>query len=725
MTKDKKHKKRKEQENKTAFSSLEKFLKHEILAFFKKNKSQTYTAKQVAMGTGLWEQAANTKIRATLDKLVLAGELGSNDKGQYKWADAAKAVTLKGKLQVTRSGVGFVMLEDGEELFIPQGSIGKCFDGDTVLVRLSGGRKSREGKRAGEIVSVVERSQSEIVGVVEILSNTCFLVSDDPRHQTEFYIAEAHRNGARHGDKVVARMLNWERRSPEVEVLRILGAAGENQTEMHAILFQYGFQPDFPPEVEAEARVLGAGLPEEEIARRRDFRGITTLTIDPVDAKDFDDALSFKRLDNGRFEVGIHIADVSWYVQPGSALDREALNRATSVYLVDRTVPMLPEALSNHLCSLRPHEDKFTYSAVFQLDNEGKVHSRWFGRTIIHSDHRFSYEEAEQVLKGEAEGPFREELVILNQLAYKLREQRFATGSIDFDTPEIKFELDGQGRPLRVLKKIRGDSNRLIEDFMLLANREVAAHVARMADHPPLPFVYRVHDRPDVEKLQNLQRFVKGFGYYVEVNDSAQIAPSMNRLMHQVQGKAEQNVIESIAIRAMSKAIYTTQNIGHYGLGFKHYTHFTSPIRRYPDLLVHRLLFKYEHGQLSGNPAALEAQCKLCSAAERKAAEAERASIKYKQVEFMQDKIGQDFDAIVSGVIENGLFAELQDSLAEGFIPVWSLQDDAYSFDAEHYCLRSRRGKVVRLGDPIRVRVTGVNLRKRQIEMEFVSKREV
>ncbi|MEM6261647.1 MAG: ribonuclease R, partial [Bacteroidota bacterium] len=487
----------------------------------------------------------------------------------------------------------------------------------------------------------------------------------------------------------------------------------------------YGFDPIFPPEVEAEAEGIPAEISAAEISKRKDMREVPTFTIDPIDAKDFDDALSIRTLENGRYEVGVHIADVSHYVRPGTDIDREAFQRGTSVYLVDRTVPMLPEKLSNEVCSLRPEEEKLTYSAIFELDEEAKIHKQWFGRTVIYSDYRFHYGEAEEVLKGEKDHQFREQLLTLNRLAYKLREKRFATGSIDFDTDEVKFVLDDQDKPIGVTKKARGDSNRLIEDFMLLANRKVAEFISNKEQGSPLPFVYRVHDRPDPDKLTNLQEFVKAFGYKVDFSDEKHTSHVMKQLLEKVDGRPEENVIENIAIRSMAKAVYTTKNVGHYGLGFAHYTHFTSPIRRYPDLLVHRLMEKYLHGTYDQNPVILEEQLKHSSNRERIAVEAERTSIKYKQVEYLSDKIGEEFEGVISGVIEKGVFVELVETLCEGLVPVFTIEGDYFFYDEDNYCMRGREtGMVLQLGDPVIVKITGTDMGKRTIDMELVKKLE-
>ncbi len=703
-------------------SRTENLLRQNILAFLQEHNDQEYTPKQIAQGTGLWEGLNNTKVRSILDRLADEGAVEYIDKGRYKYL--SQHHYLSGKLDVTKSGVGFLLSEDPAkpDIFVPARSLGKAMHGDTVKVRMTR-RRQGEGRPEGEVVEVLERNKLEFVGIVEeSLPGSFFLLPDDPRINTDFFILPTHRKGAVAGEKVLVKMVNWDRRSPEVEVISVLGKAGDHHTEMHAILLQYGFDPSFPAEVEAQAEAIPVEIPKEEYASRRDFRDTLTFTIDPFDAKDFDDALSLQRLDNGHWEVGIHIADVSYYVQPGTAMDREAFRRATSVYLVDRTVPMLPEKLSNMVCSLRPHEDKLTYSAVFELDEAGKFYHYWIGRTIIHSDHRFTYEEAQEVLEGTSPGPFAEELQVMDRIAKKLRAQRMLTGAIEFHSSEVKFELDENDKPVRVIKKVSKDANKLIEDFMLLANRTVSAHIANLEKNPPLPSVYRIHDRPDPEKLASLQTFVKAFGHQSNL-DAVDVAEALNRLLHAVEGQPEQNVIESLAIRSMAKAVYSTQNLGHFGLGFKFYTHFTSPIRRYPDLMIHRLLTKYHQKQFNENPTTLEEQCKHWSKQERTAAEAERASIKYKQVEFMQDKIGEVFEGLISGVIESGFFVELKDSMVEGMVPVHTMQDDYYVFDQEKYALIGRSNKeILRLGDSILVEIAGTDMARRTIDMKFIEK---
>ena len=719
----KKRKINKSRNGKSRKNNKDRLYKNEILSLMKAHPQKAFSAKQVGAETGLWSELGNNKLRSLMESLAEKGQLEYLDKGKYRYLKVATTAT--GKLEITRNGSGYVLQDDQDDIFVASSNIGKAMNGDIVKVKLLRKRR-RANKPEGEIKEIVQRARAFFVGTVEeSMPGSFFVLPDDPYLRIDFFIPKDKLHGAQDGEKVLIKMTRWERKSPEGEVVEVLGEAGQNNTEMHAILLQYGFNPKFPLEVEQEADKISLNIPQKEINKRRDMRNVPTFTIDPEDAKDFDDALSFQILENGRFEVGIHIADVSHYVKPDTALDREGFRRATSVYLVDRTVPMLPEKLSNGVCSLRPNEDKLTFSTVFEMDEKGKIYSEWIGKTVIHSDRRFTYEEAQDVIVGKSEGPLKEELVTLNNIAKELQKVRFGKGSIEFETDEVKFVLDDDGKPLGVKRKVRFDAHKMIEDYMLLANRRVAAYIHSIFSNPPLPSIYRIHDRPDPEKLGKLQEFVRQFGYQVNFEAVQNPSQNLNQLLTSVSGKPEQHVIRTLAVRSMAKAIYSTKNVGHFGLGFAFYTHFTSPIRRYPDLLIHRILHKYQQKQFNENPVVLEEQSKHCSEKEKTAAEAERASIKYKQVEFLEEQIGKRYTGIISGIKDNGFWVELEENLCEGYVPVHTLEDDYYAYDADNYCFTGKdHGKVLRLGDPVEVEISGTDLKRRTVDMLLVRKRE-
>ena len=580
----------------------------------------------------------------------------------------------------------------------------------------------RRGKTAeGEVLEILERAADSIVGTLEVTRNYAFLLTENRTLANDIFIPKDKLKGGKTGDKAVVKITEWpdKAKNPIGQVVDILGRAGENNTEMHAILAEFGLPYSYPENVEAAADKIPDEIPAEEIARREDFRRITTFTIDPRDAKDFDDALSIRSLGGGLWEVGVHIADVTHYVREGTVIDKEAQRRATSVYLVDRTIPMLPERLCNQLCSLRPDEEKLAYSVIFQMDDKAEVKSSRIVHTVIRSDRRFTYEEAQQVIET-GEGDYKYELLQLDRMAKLLRERRMAGGALEFDRVEVKFEIDEKGKPLRVYFKESKDANKLVEEFMLLANRTVAEAVGRVPKGKKAKvFPYRIHDLPDPAKLDTLAQFIGRFGYKLRTAGSrSDLSKSINRLLTDVKGKKEQNLIETVSIRAMQKACYSTHNIGHYGLGFEYYTHFTSPIRRYPDMMVHRLLTKYldEHGR-TVSEKKYEDLCEHSSAMEQLAAQAERASVKYKQVEFMQEHVGQVYDGVISGVTEWGLYVELNENKCEGMIPIRDLDDDYYEYDEKNYCLRGRRKKqVYSLGDAITVKVARANLEKKQLD---------
>ena len=630
---------------------------------------------------------------------------------------------LIGTVDMVSSRYAYVICENNEEdIWIDFKNLNGALDGDKVRVLVYARVNKKDKRKEGEILEILERKRDHFVGKIELSPRFAFVIPDSKKMFYDIFVPLGKTKNAMNGQKVVVKITKWPEngRNPEGEVVDILGFSGENEVEMHAILLEYGLPHKFPEEVIKVSEKLSCEITEKEIKKRRDFRGIPTFTIDPEDAKDFDDALSIRKLDNGNYEVGIHIADVSHFVQPGSILDKEAFKRATSVYLVDRVVPMLPEKLSNDICSLKPNEDRLTFSAVFELTENAEIVSEWFGKTIIHSIRRFTYEEAQQIIESK-QGDLANELNLLNNLALKLRTERFKKGSIAFETIEVKFKLDSSGRPLSVYQKVRKDAHKLIEDFMLLANKRVAEFVYRLKEQEPLTMVYRVHEKPDPDKIEALGVFARKFGYQFELNDNEKIAYTLNKLAEDTEGKPEQNVIQNLAIRAMAKARYTTQPISHFGLAFSHYTHFTSPIRRYPDLMVHRLLYRYLSNPIPENKGEYEQRCKHASEMEKLAAEAERASIKYKQVEFMQDLHNKVFEGIVSGVTDWGLYVEIIETKCEGLIKVTDLNDDFYDFDKKNLRLVGRRkGKCFTYGDKLCVRVKSTDLEKRTIDLELV-----
>ena len=690
-----------------------------LYPIFQQNPTQSYNYKQLAQQLGIKNMNIKQLITEVLYEMKNEQILSEPSTGKFRF----KAVTVyvTGVIDLTAKGTAYLVSEEvKEDIFIPQVGLKHALNGDRVKVVIYARHKGRRPE--GEVVEILERKKERFVGILQLSTHFAFLIPSGKQLPYDIFIPLHELNGAKNGEKVVVKITEWpeHQKNPTGTVLEVLGAPGDNDTEMNAIMAEFELPVHFPAPVEKAANKIAETIDPEEIRRRRDFRGVTTFTIDPKDAKDFDDALSLRVLKNGHHEVGIHIADVSHYVAPDSVLDKEAYQRATSVYLVDRTIPMLPERLSNGVCSLRPHEEKLCFSAVFELNAEAEVVQEWFGRTVINSDRRFTYEEAQAIIEGE-EGDFKAEILTLNGLAQKLRAARFQDGAIDLDRFEVRFTLDDKGKPLGVYFKYSKEANKLIEEFMLLANKKVAEFAGKAkAGQKPKTFVYRVHDQPNPEKVEEFSRFISRFGYRLRSTTSRQLSTSMNKLMGDLKDRPEQNMIETLAVRTMAKAIYTTENIGHYGLAFDHYAHFTSPIRRYPDVMAHRLLQRYLDGGRSVNAEQYEERCKHCSSMEQVAANAERASIKYKQVEFMADKVGESFLGTISGVTQWGFYVELNDSKSEGLVSISELEGDYYEFDEENYCIVGRHHrKVYQLGDQVLVRVAKANLVARQLDFSL------
>ena len=686
-----------------------------VLQIMNAHPRSSFNYRQLAARLELHSEELKQWLRHELERLADEDKIEETSKGKYRIKPKEIFVAV---MDLTNTGSGFAVTDELEkDIFVPNRYLNKALHGDLVEVRIIRSRPGRNPE--GEVIRIIERAKTRFTGIVRMLQGFAFVDPDDPKMYKSFYVDEEDLNGATDGDKVVVEMTDWPPMagSPFGRVVKVLGRPGDNETEIHAIIDEYNLPYEFDPEVEMAAADLPQEISGEEIARRRDMRDRVTFTIDPTDAKDFDDALSVRKLDNGRWEIGVHIADVSHYIRPGSVLDREAYRRATSVYLVDRVIPMLPEVLSNNLCSLRPNEDKLTFSVVFEMDEKGKVYKRWFGRTVIHSDKRFTYEEAQEILD-KGKGLFHEQLAVLNRMAKNLRKQRFERGAISFERSEVRFRLDKKKNPVEIYVKIPIDTHKLIEEFMLLANRSVAEFVA--LDKKGKVFVYRVHDKPKEDRLEELRRLVLKFGYRLNTQDEKNLAKAINALLEDVKHRKERTLVELMVLRTMSKAVYTTDNRGHYGLAFDYYTHFTSPIRRYPDVMVHRLLQQYLDGKRPRNTKEYEKKCIHATDMEINAQHAEWDSIAYMQAKYIQDYIGEEFDGVISGVTEWGLYVELVDTLIEGMVRRTEMRNDYFIYDPDDQALIGQRTrKRYQLGDDVRVRVIGVNLERKQVSFDL------
>ncbi|MDR0421436.1 MAG: ribonuclease R [Proteiniphilum sp.] len=688
-----------------------------VIAFLTQHGDRQFNHKQIAAALDVRGEEGRRVLIGALDKLRDEDVVLETSRGRYRINN--RGLMLEGRFERRSNGKNFfVPDDDGNIIYIPERNSRHAMNGDRVRVQLLAKRKRAETE--GTVVEILERSRNRFVGILEVQRHFAFLALDSKFLANDIFIPVEDLNGARNGDKVLVEIAEWPEKAgnPVGKVIDILGRPGDNDTEMHAILAQYDLPRTYPAEAEKLAGRIPEKIDAKEIDRREDFRDTFTITIDPKDAKDFDDALSLRRLSPGRWEVGVHIADVTHYVKPGDPVDREAENRATSVYLVDRTIPMLPEHLSNGVCSLRPREEKLCFSVIFTLNDKAEILQSRLARTVIKSNSRLTYEDAQAIIET-GRGDFSAEILQLHHFARQLRERRFAGGAINFDRYEVKFNLDEKGKPLGVYFKEAREANHLIEEFMLLANKNVAESIGiAPRGKQPKTFVYRIHDAPDPEKLETFNTFILRFGHKIKPEGSkTEVAKSINTLLDKVRGRPEENLIETIAIRTMSKAVYSTGNAGHYGLAFDHYTHFTSPIRRYPDMLVHRLLARYLEGGESVDRAPLEELCKHCSQREQMAASAERDSIKYKQVEFMSDKIGKTYDGVVSGVTEWGIYVEINENKCEGMIPIRELDDDFYELDEKNYRLVGRRTRrEYRLGQPLAIRVARANLDRKQLD---------
>ena len=702
-------------------SAIKNILQQLIIDAFAEQMHQNFNYKQIAAKLKVEDPATRQLISEIIVELAEKGSIKEVAKGKYQLKELQNHVV--GRIDMAQNGSAYLIVEGMEEdIYISPRKLRNALHGDQVKAFMYA---KRNGKNLeGEVLAILERAKMEFTGIIQVNAKFAFLIPDNKKMNHDIFIPLDKLNGAKDKMKAVVKITDWpaSSKNPFGTVVAVLGVQGEHETEMNAVLAEYGFPLDFPKEVETESEAISTKITASDIKGRRDMRKVLTFTIDPFDAKDFDDAISFQILPNGNFEIGVHIADVSHYVKPNTALDKEANERGTSVYLVGKVIPMLPEKLSNNLCSLRPKEDKLTFSAIFEMDKNANVLSEWFGRTIIHSDRRFTYEEVWEIIQAKT-GDHADEILRLNELAYILRNQRFKNGAINFESAEVKFNLDETGKPIGVYIKERNDAHKLIEDFMLLANRKVAEFIAKKGSKKsPLTFVYRSHDAPKEEVLEGFAKFAARFGYKIQTKNHAEISKSMNSLMSDVEGKKEQNVLTQLAIRSMAKAIYTTKKTSHYGLAFDYYTHFTSPIRRYPDVMAHRLLQHYLDGQKSVDAEVYEKMCLHASQMEKRAADAERLFIKYKQAEYLADQINKEFAGIISGVTEWGIYVEIVENKCEGMVRLRDIDDDFYVLDQANYCIiGQRKRKKYQLGDEVRIKVRKVDLAKKQIDFQLIT----